>query len=71
MAALLSAQTSRAAVNPRSWEMATKPRPSAAPFTIPASSASPKLRAMVLLLRRPMLDGVRASHARSPAGGPP
>eukprot|EP00969_Alexandrium_andersonii_P139157 6154119-Alexandrium_andersonii.AAC.1 len=46
-AALLSAQTSRAAVKPRSWAMATRPSPSAAPLTMPASSASSELRAMV------------------------
>eukprot|EP00969_Alexandrium_andersonii_P274078 12113885-Alexandrium_andersonii.AAC.1 len=33
MAALLSAQTSREAANPRSWAMAAKPSPSAAPLT--------------------------------------
>eukprot|EP00969_Alexandrium_andersonii_P223777 9883092-Alexandrium_andersonii.AAC.1 len=46
MAALLSAQTSRAAVHPKSWAMAVRPKPSAAPLTIPASSASPELKAM-------------------------
>eukprot|EP00969_Alexandrium_andersonii_P373416 15483978-Alexandrium_andersonii.AAC.1 len=47
MAALLSAQTSREAENPRSWAMAVRPNPSAAPLTIPANSASPELRAVV------------------------
>eukprot|EP00969_Alexandrium_andersonii_P010973 477648-Alexandrium_andersonii.AAC.1 len=47
IAALLSAQTSREAANSTSWAMATKPRPSAAPSTMPASSASPELNAMV------------------------
>eukprot|EP00969_Alexandrium_andersonii_P215283 9508864-Alexandrium_andersonii.AAC.1 len=47
MAALLSAQTSREAEKPRSWAMAVRPKPSAAPFAIPASSASPELKAMV------------------------
>eukprot|EP00969_Alexandrium_andersonii_P147195 6508535-Alexandrium_andersonii.AAC.1 len=47
MAALLSAQTSREAEKPRSWAMAVRPNPSAAPLTIPASSASPELKAMV------------------------
>eukprot|EP00969_Alexandrium_andersonii_P347531 15366023-Alexandrium_andersonii.AAC.1 len=47
MAALPSAQTSRGAEKPRSWAMAVRPNPSAAPSTIPASSASPDLRAMV------------------------
>eukprot|EP00969_Alexandrium_andersonii_P090214 3983821-Alexandrium_andersonii.AAC.1 len=58
MAALLSAQTSRRAVKPRSWAIAVKPRPSAAPFTMPASSASPELRAM-------------APHAHASANRPP
>eukprot|EP00969_Alexandrium_andersonii_P149881 6628015-Alexandrium_andersonii.AAC.1 len=47
IAALLSAQTSRAAENPRSWAMADDPRPSAAPLTTSASFASPELNAMV------------------------
>eukprot|EP00969_Alexandrium_andersonii_P029569 1290566-Alexandrium_andersonii.AAC.1 len=47
MAALLSAQTSREAENPRSWAMAAKPNPPTAPLKIPASSASPELRAIV------------------------
>eukprot|EP00969_Alexandrium_andersonii_P046802 2053742-Alexandrium_andersonii.AAC.1 len=47
MAALLSAQTSRGAEKPRSWAMAVRPNPSAAPSTMPASSASPELKAMV------------------------
>eukprot|EP00969_Alexandrium_andersonii_P233743 10319885-Alexandrium_andersonii.AAC.1 len=45
VAALLSAQTSRGAEKPRSWAMAFRPNPSAAPLTIPASSASPHARA--------------------------
>eukprot|EP00969_Alexandrium_andersonii_P151107 6681301-Alexandrium_andersonii.AAC.1 len=47
MTALLPAQTSREAENPRSWATAVRPKPSAAPLTIPASSASPELKAMV------------------------
>eukprot|EP00969_Alexandrium_andersonii_P061933 2730202-Alexandrium_andersonii.AAC.1 len=47
MAALLSAQTSREAENPRSWALAVRPNPSAAPLTIPASSASRELKEMV------------------------
>eukprot|EP00969_Alexandrium_andersonii_P153138 6771880-Alexandrium_andersonii.AAC.1 len=47
MAALLSAPTSREAENPRSRAIAVRPNPCAAPFTIPASSASQALRAMV------------------------
>eukprot|EP00969_Alexandrium_andersonii_P308888 13651190-Alexandrium_andersonii.AAC.1 len=46
-AALLSAQTSREAENPRSWAMAVRPKPSAAPLKIPASSASLELKTMV------------------------
>eukprot|EP00969_Alexandrium_andersonii_P323786 14306348-Alexandrium_andersonii.AAC.1 len=47
MAALLSLHTCSRAVSPRSWATATRPRPSAAPFAMPASTASPELRAMV------------------------
>eukprot|EP00969_Alexandrium_andersonii_P338000 14937494-Alexandrium_andersonii.AAC.1 len=32
--------------NPRSWAIAVRPSPSAAPFTMPASSASPELKAI-------------------------
>eukprot|EP00969_Alexandrium_andersonii_P038734 1697703-Alexandrium_andersonii.AAC.1 len=44
--AALSAQTSRDTASPRPWAMATRPRPSAAPLTTPANSASPELKAM-------------------------
>eukprot|EP00969_Alexandrium_andersonii_P047843 2099622-Alexandrium_andersonii.AAC.1 len=47
--------------------MAVRPNPSAAPSTIPASSASPELR----VSRGPRLDGVQSAHAHSPARGPP
>eukprot|EP00969_Alexandrium_andersonii_P187959 8305710-Alexandrium_andersonii.AAC.1 len=45
--ALLPAHASREAANPRSWAMAARPRPSAVPLTMPASSASPEIRTMV------------------------
>eukprot|EP00969_Alexandrium_andersonii_P185131 8178889-Alexandrium_andersonii.AAC.1 len=37
----------KGAENPKSWAIATRPRPSAAPLTTPANSASPELNAMV------------------------
>eukprot|EP00969_Alexandrium_andersonii_P363403 15461867-Alexandrium_andersonii.AAC.1 len=38
---------------------------------MPASSASPELRAIVLWVVGPMLDSAHARHAHSPARGPP
>eukprot|EP00974_Lingulodinium_polyedra_P027451 2653551-Lingulodinium_polyedra.AAC.1 len=46
MAALLSAPTSSCKDSPRSAARLISPRPSAAPLTMPANSASPELRAM-------------------------
>eukprot|EP00969_Alexandrium_andersonii_P090904 4012773-Alexandrium_andersonii.AAC.1 len=47
IAALLSAHARSLASAPTSRATDTRPVPSAAPLTIPASSASPKLRAIV------------------------
>eukprot|EP00969_Alexandrium_andersonii_P230944 10199118-Alexandrium_andersonii.AAC.1 len=62
IAALLSAQTSKAAENPRSWATADNPKPSAPPLATPASSASLELKAMVfcvvdqcLMARKPRM----------------
>eukprot|EP00969_Alexandrium_andersonii_P294846 13032607-Alexandrium_andersonii.AAC.1 len=65
MAALVSAQTSKEAENPRSWGMAVRPSPSAAPLTIPASSASPELKAMVFWVVDQCLMA-RAPRMRTP-----
>eukprot|EP00969_Alexandrium_andersonii_P058833 2592757-Alexandrium_andersonii.AAC.1 len=77
MAALLSAHTSRRAAKPKSRAMAARPMPSAAPLTIPGSSASPELKAMVFCvanqclmaciprMHRPPLVGLRV--CRHPA----
>eukprot|EP00969_Alexandrium_andersonii_P086334 3806089-Alexandrium_andersonii.AAC.1 len=64
MAALLSLRTCSRTVSPRSWATATMPRPSAAPLTMPASSASPELRAMVLRVADQC--SVYAGRARAP-----
>eukprot|EP00969_Alexandrium_andersonii_P113884 5034082-Alexandrium_andersonii.AAC.1 len=47
IAALLSAQTRSSVPTPKSRATDTSPMPSAAPLTIPASSASPERRAIV------------------------
>eukprot|EP00969_Alexandrium_andersonii_P142091 6281626-Alexandrium_andersonii.AAC.1 len=47
IAALLSAYTRRPAGKPRSTGIEATPTPSAAPFTMPANSASPELTAVV------------------------
>eukprot|EP00969_Alexandrium_andersonii_P362174 15459128-Alexandrium_andersonii.AAC.1 len=54
MATLLSLQTCSCAVRPRAWAAAATPRPSAAPATMPASSASPELRALVFRVAKSM-----------------
>eukprot|EP00969_Alexandrium_andersonii_P196727 8691468-Alexandrium_andersonii.AAC.1 len=48
IAALLSAYTRTLAEKPRSRAIEAMPMPSAAPFTMPASSASPELSAIVV-----------------------
>eukprot|EP00969_Alexandrium_andersonii_P271220 11987495-Alexandrium_andersonii.AAC.1 len=63
IAALPSAHTRNPVSTPRSRAADTSPAPSAAPWTIPASSASPELRAMGFLCRGPALD-----HAPAPQG---
>eukprot|EP00969_Alexandrium_andersonii_P300351 13278942-Alexandrium_andersonii.AAC.1 len=47
IAALLSAYTRRPAEKPRSTAIEAMPTPSAAPFTMPASSAPPELSTIV------------------------
>eukprot|EP00969_Alexandrium_andersonii_P301972 13348530-Alexandrium_andersonii.AAC.1 len=70
VAALLSAQTSRAAEKPRAWATAASPRPSAAPLTMPANRLR-RSSTQWFLRDRPMLDGVHSAHAHFPARGPP
>eukprot|EP00969_Alexandrium_andersonii_P300890 13302290-Alexandrium_andersonii.AAC.1 len=53
---------------PRSRATDARPIAPFAPLTIPASSASPELRAIYGLLRRgPVLDHMRTPHGRSTA----
>ena len=47
IAALLSARIVRLTSKPKSAAIDTRPRPSPAPLTMPPSSASPELRAIV------------------------
>eukprot|EP00969_Alexandrium_andersonii_P004520 194823-Alexandrium_andersonii.AAC.1 len=50
--------------------MEAMPMPSAAPFAMPASSASPELSA-IILRGGPMLYGMHSTHADAAARGPP
>eukprot|EP00969_Alexandrium_andersonii_P051890 2279082-Alexandrium_andersonii.AAC.1 len=65
IAALLSAHTRSSVSIPKSWVTDTSPTPSAAPLTMPASSASPELRAMVFWVVDQSLI-VREPHMAAP-----
>eukprot|EP00969_Alexandrium_andersonii_P035848 1570877-Alexandrium_andersonii.AAC.1 len=66
IAALRLAQTSWEAEKPRSWAIAVRPKPSAAPLPMPASSASPEIKAMVFSVVDQCLTACEP-RARSPA----
>eukprot|EP00969_Alexandrium_andersonii_P330765 14619264-Alexandrium_andersonii.AAC.1 len=70
IAALPSAYTRRPAEKPRSRAIETMPIPSAAPFTMPASSASPELSASVFCVEDQRLT-VCPPHADPSARGAP
>eukprot|EP00969_Alexandrium_andersonii_P335128 14810648-Alexandrium_andersonii.AAC.1 len=65
IAALLSAYTRRPAEKPRSKAMEAMPMPSAAPLTMPASSAPPS-SARSFLLGGPVPNGTRSTRADPP-----
>eukprot|EP00969_Alexandrium_andersonii_P273424 12085112-Alexandrium_andersonii.AAC.1 len=71
VAALLSAQTSREAENPRSWAMAAQAPPLCRSLYDTGQLGLTGAQSNGLLGRGPMLDGAQPAHAHPPARGPP